>query len=224
MKHVILNNVNLCVENLSKLLNETCPDAHQDRTSASGLISMRNNNHQRFSEEHPEFIQVSVERTKDAVVVTEGERCHVYAASRYRLAPLILLSMFIFKHSDPLRPNPRRSSDHLPDGIILHRGQRFGRALGEAMVRRSDTNGCVLAPTSSHPISTLNRLLTKTNCLLMQQHKIETIEDLIRLYLREGQDQFTDLMVQLFQVDPFITDQLNGALLNWVRKCTSNHS
>ena len=81
MKHVILNNVNLCVENLSKLLNETCPDAHQARTSSSDMISMRNNNRQRSTVEQLQLIEVSVERTKDAVVVTEGERCHVYAAS-----------------------------------------------------------------------------------------------------------------------------------------------
>lgn len=66
---------------------------------------------------------------------------------------------------------------------------------------------------SFHSIYELNRLLSKTNCLLMQQYQIETIEDLIRLFFEKGQEHFTKLMITLFKVNPFIVEQFNTILL-----------
>jgi hypothetical protein len=73
---------------------------------------------------------------------------------------------------------------------------------------------------SSHSINELNRLLSKKNFFLMRQYKIESIEDLIRLFLEQGQDHFTSLMINLFQVNPFIVEQLNKILINWTKQLT----
>ena len=71
---------------------------------------------------------------------------------------------------------------------------------------------------SFHSIDELNRLLSKTNCLLMRDHNIGSIEDLIQLFLDQGESRFTDLMVNLFKVDPFIIEKFNGILRRWSRK------
>ena len=73
---------------------------------------------------------------------------------------------------------------------------------------------------SSHSINELNRLLSKTNCLLMRQQNIESIEDLIRLFLEHGQQNFTEIMINLFKVDPFIVEQINIILIKWAKKLT----
>ncbi|CAF1446058.1 unnamed protein product [Adineta steineri] len=110
-------------------------------------------------------------------------------------------------------------NERLSDGIILQRGKQFGIALGEPMIRKNNGNEN-FDINSSHSIDELNRLLTKTNCLLMQQYQIQTIEDLIRLFLEQGQYHFTDLMINSFKVDPFIVEQLNVILLKWVKTLT----
>jgi len=109
--------------------------------------------------------------------------------------------------------------EQVPDGIILHRGQQFGIALGEPMIRKYSENKNPLI-NSYHSINELNRLLSKTNCLLMRQYNIESIEDLIRLFLEQEQDHFTELMINVFKVDPLIVEQLNLILLKWSRKLT----
>ena len=43
----------------------------------------------------------------------------------------------------------------------------------------------------------------------MRQYRIESIEDLIRLYFQYGYDQFNQLMINRFQVNPLIVEQLN---------------
>jgi hypothetical protein len=109
--------------------------------------------------------------------------------------------------------------EQVPDGIILHRGQQFGIALGEPMIRKYSENENPLI-NSYHSINELNRLLSKTNCLLMRQYNIESIEDLIRLFLEQEQDHFTELMINVFKVDPLTVEQLNIILLKWSRKLT----
>jgi hypothetical protein len=99
--------------------------------------------------------------------------------------------------------------DQLSDGVILHRGEQFGIALGEPMIRKSN---------ETHSINELNRLFSKMNCLLMQEYQIETIEDLIRLFLKHGQDQFTELMINRFKVNPFIVEQVNLVLHQWAKQ------
>jgi hypothetical protein len=113
--------------------------------------------------------------------------------------------------------NDEELIERLPDGIILHRGKQFGIALGEPMKRKNTANEN-LPTNSSHSINELNRLLTKTNCLLMRQYKIESIEDLIRLFIDRGQHDFSKLLIKLFQVDPSIVEQLNTILIRWSRR------
>lgn len=129
-----------------------------------------------------------------------------------------------FKHEEDLNSaqlqanNGNNSKDfieQLSDGIILHRGKQFGIALGEPMIRKHNEN-----ENSYHSINVLNRLLSKTSCLLMRQYKIESIEDLIRLFLEYGQQHFTELMINLFKIDPLIVEQLNIILLKWSRNLT----
>jgi hypothetical protein len=129
--------------------------------------------------------------------------------------------VFSFKPEDHhTRLNPESNDSDLTeklfDGIVLHRGKQFGIALGEPMIRKYDE----LHTNSSHSINELNRLLTKTNYLLMHQYKIESIEDLIRLFLDQGQDRFTELMINLFKVDPFIVEQFNIILVKWAGNLT----
>jgi hypothetical protein len=83
------------------------------------------------------------------------------------------------------------------------------------MIRKFNEN-----ENSSHSIYELNRLLSKRNCLLMQQYKIESIEDLIRLFLEQGQVHFTKLMINLFKIDPLIVEELNRILLKWAKQFT----
>jgi hypothetical protein len=52
----------------------------------------------------------------------------------------------------------------------------------------------------------------------MQEYQIETIEDLIRLFLKHGQDQFTELMINRFKVNPFIVEQVNLVLHQWAKQ------
>jgi hypothetical protein len=85
------------------------------------------------------------------------------------------------------------------------------------MIRKSDQN---LLINSSHSINELNRLLSTTNCLLMREYQIETIEDLIRLFLQQGSNRFTELMIHLFQVNPLIVQQLNIILRQWAKQWT----
>ncbi len=92
--------------------------------------------------------------------------------------------------------------ERLPDGVIIHRGEQFGIALGEPMIRK-------LSIGSFHSINELDRLFSQANRFLMQQYRIESIEDLIQLYFQYGHNQFTELMVNRFQVNPFIVNQLN---------------
>ena len=109
--------------------------------------------------------------------------------------------------------------EQLSDGIILYRGKQFGFALGEPLIRKINKNENSLI-NSSHSIDQLNRLLSKTNCFLMQQYHIESIEDLIRLYLDYGQEYFTQLMINLFKVHPSIVEQFNLILIKWAKQFT----
>jgi hypothetical protein len=54
----------------------------------------------------------------------------------------------------------------------------------------------------------------------MRQYKIESIEDLIRLFLEQGQQHFTELMIHLFKVNPVIVEQLNVILIKWAKQLT----
>ncbi len=87
------------------------------------------------------------------------------------------------------------------------------------MIRKYNDNENLLI-NSPHSIYHLNRLLSKTNCLLMRQYKIESIEDLIRLFLEQGQQHFTELMIHLFKVNPVIVEQLNVILIKWAKQLT----
>lgn len=78
------------------------------------------------------------------------------------------------------------SLEERSDGIILHRGRWLGASLGEPMIRKF------------HSIHELQRLLSKASCLLLQQHQIQSIEDLIRLFLERGQCHFTELLTTRF--------------------------
>jgi len=52
MKNMILKNVNLCVENLSKILSESCSNTEEQLTilqNSSSFISTMNNNQQKSS-------------------------------------------------------------------------------------------------------------------------------------------------------------------------------
>ncbi len=88
------------------------------------------------------------------------------------------------------------------------------------MIRKYTENENLGSNSSSHSINQLNRLLTKTNCLLMRQYKIESIEDLIRLFFEQGQEDFTKLMINLFKVNPLIVEQLNSILIKWSKQLT----
>ncbi|CAF5116755.1 unnamed protein product, partial [Rotaria sp. Silwood1] len=109
--------------------------------------------------------------------------------------------------------------EQLSDGIILHRGKQFGIALGKPMIRKYNENE-EFPSKYSHSINELNRLLSKTNCLLMQQQNIESIEDLIRLFLEQGQKNFSKIMIDSFKVDPFIVEQINIILMKWAKSLT----
>ena len=103
--------------------------------------------------------------------------------------------------------------------MILHRGDQFGIALGDLMVPKFHVheNQSIC---SSHSINKLNRLLSPRNCFLMRQYQIESIEDLIRLFLEQEEEQFTELMVHIFKVDRLIVKQLNLILLTWAKQLT----
>lgn len=104
------------------------------------------------------------------------------------------------------------------DGVILHRGERFGLALGEPMIRKFHLNEN-LPMTSSHPIDQFNRLFSPSTCFRLQQYHVQSIEDLIRLYLHHGEDRFTKLMIDIFKIDANIVRQINSTLLNWTKQC-----
>jgi hypothetical protein len=88
------------------------------------------------------------------------------------------------------------------------------------MIRKYNENENLLINSSSHSIYELNRLLSKTNCLLMRQYKIESIEDLIRLFLEQGQENFTEYMINLFKINPLIVEQINLILIKWAKQLT----
>ncbi|UJR26359.1 hypothetical protein I4U23_007692 [Adineta vaga] len=179
MKTIILNNVNQCVENLSKILSESCSSDEDQltilETSSSIICPINNNNN---NNNHHK----------------QNSSCIDDLNSKYEHDNVNFIQT-------------------LPDGIILHHGEHFGVSLGEPMIRKNNLH-------ENHSINELNQLLSKTNCFLLQQYHIEFIEDLIRLYLEQGQDHFTALMINLFQVDPLIVQQLNNVLLKWVEKLT----
>lgn len=125
---------------------------------------------------------------------SEKERCHIPA-------------LFLFVQRDQ---DEGKSLERLPDGIILHRGPSFGLALGEPLIRRDDLNG--------HSIDVLDRLLSRATCRLMREHQIQTVEDLVRLFLVKGQDRFTELMVHFFHVDRWMVEQLSSILMNWANR------
>ena len=100
------------------------------------------------------------------------------------------------------------------DGVILHRGERFGLALGEPMMRKFHVDE------PSHSIDQFNRLFSPSTRFLMQQSQIQSIEDLIRLYLHHGEEHFTKLLIDHFQIDPTIVRQLTSTLLNWTKQLT----
>ncbi|CAF1022317.1 unnamed protein product [Rotaria sordida] len=192
MRNIILENVNLCVENLSKILNESCSNNEKQLTTlynSSSFISLMNNNNNKLKSS----IRQDIYKNKHSD---------------------------LFQHEESLdslnnENNNTNPIEQLSDGIILHRGKRFGRALGEPVIRKYNEN-----EQSSHSINELNRLLSKTNCLLMRQQNIESIEDLIRLFLEQGQQNFTEIMINLFKVDPFIVEQINLILIKWAKKLT----
>ena len=111
------------------------------------------------------------------------------------------------------------SIEQLPDGIILRRGKQCSVELGEPMVRKVNDNEKFFTQ-SSHSINELNSLLSERTCSLMRQYRIESVEDLVRLFLEQGQQHFSGLMINLFKVNPFIVDQLNSILIKWARKLT----
>ncbi len=88
------------------------------------------------------------------------------------------------------------------------------------MIRKYNENENLLINSSFHSIYELNRLLSKTNCLLMRQYKIESIEDLIRLFLEQGQENFTEYMINLFKINPLIVEQINVILIKWAKQLT----
>jgi hypothetical protein len=92
--------------------------------------------------------------------------------------------------------------------MILHRGEQFGIALGEIMIRQPDQHAC------HHSIEQLDRLLSKRTCCLMRQHAIQTVEDLVRLFRSHGSHHFTHLMINLFDVDPWIVKQFVNILMH----------
>ncbi|CAF3662672.1 unnamed protein product [Adineta steineri] len=198
MRNMVLKNVNLCVENLSKILSESCSNDQEQLTTlenVSSIISTTKTNKQKLSS-----IEDSCENTYPKLFKHEENHDTTQFQSN--------------NHHNDIDFNER-----LSDGIILQRGKQFGIALGEPMIRKNNGNEN-FDINSSHSIDELNRLLTKTNCLLMQQYQIQTIEDLIRLFLEQGQYHFTDLMINSFKVDPFIVEQLNVILLKWVKTLT----
>ncbi|CAF1389461.1 unnamed protein product [Adineta steineri] len=199
MRNMVLKNVNLCVENLSKILSESCSYDQEQLTTLENVSSI---------------ISTTKTNNKQKLSSIEDSCENVYSK--------------LFKHEENHDTTQFQSNNHhndidfnerLSDGIILQRGKQFGIALGEPMIRKNNENEN-LDINSSHSIDELNRLLTKTNCLLMQQYQIRTIEDLIRLFLEQGQYHFTDLMINSFKVDPFIVEQLNIILLKWVKTLT----
>ncbi|CAF3352552.1 unnamed protein product [Rotaria sp. Silwood1] len=195
MRKIILKNVNLCVENLSKILNESCSNTEKQSTAlydSSSFTSLMNNNNQ----------------SKSSI------RQDIYKKKHSEL----------FKHEKSLDSlnygsDNTKPIEQLSDGIILHRGKQFGIALGKPMIRKYNENE-EFPSKYSHSINELNRLLSKTNCLLMQQQNIESIEDLIRLFLEQGQKKFSEIMIDSFKVDPFIVEQINIILMKWAKSLT----
>jgi len=51
MRNMILKNVNLCVENLSNILSESCSNDEEQLTTLRDLSSIMNNNHKQITEE-----------------------------------------------------------------------------------------------------------------------------------------------------------------------------
>ncbi|CAF1487466.1 unnamed protein product [Adineta steineri] len=198
MRNMVMKNVNLCVENLSKILSESCSNDQEQLTTlenVSSIISTTKTNKQKLS---------SIEDSCENIYPKLFKHEENHATTQFQSN----------NHHNDIDFNER-----LSDGIILQRGKQFGIALGEPMIRKNNENEN-FDINSSHSIDELNRLLTKTNCLLMQQYKIETIEDLIRLFQEQGQYHFTDLMINSFKVDPLIVEQLNVILLKWVKTLT----
>jgi hypothetical protein len=54
----------------------------------------------------------------------------------------------------------------------------------------------------------------------MRKYKIESIEDLIRLFLEQGQENFTESMINLFKINPLIVEQINLILIKWAKQLT----
>ncbi|CAF2740921.1 unnamed protein product [Rotaria sp. Silwood2] len=200
MRNIILKNVNLCVKNLSEILNESCSNNEKQLAtlhSSSSFISLMNNNNNNNNKSQSSSIQQDTYKN---------------------------IHSHLFKHEQSLdslnnENNNTNSMEQLSDGIILHRGKQFGIALGEPMIRKYNENE-QFSTKSFHSINELNRLLSKTNCLLMRQQNIESIEDLIRLFLEQGQQNFTEILINLFKVDPSIVKQINVILIKWAKKLT----
>ncbi|CAF0751302.1 unnamed protein product [Adineta ricciae] len=188
IRKTIFNNVNQCVENLSKILSESCSNDESHFTTLENSSSVirsinSNNNHKQNT--------TSMESSNEPI-------------------PSFLPK---FKHQNTTL------IEEVSDGIILHRGEHFGVSLGKPMIRRcnSHVNYC---KDDFHSIYQLNRLLSNSTCLLMQQYHIESIEDLIRLYLEHGSHHFTELLIKLFKVDSLIVQELTDILLEWTNKLT----
>lgn len=101
----------------------------------------------------------------------------------------------------------------------MQRGKQFGKTLGKPMIRKNDESE-KYSTVSSHSVNQLNTLLSTINCSLMREHNIETIEDLIRLFLEQGQEKFTYILTHIFQIDGFIVKQINSILIEWAKNLT----
>ncbi|CAF1628920.1 unnamed protein product [Rotaria magnacalcarata] len=195
MRNIILKNVNLCVDNLSKVLSESCSNNEKQSVTLQDSISFDNN--------------------KSKALIQQDIYQNIH-------------SQLFKKHDENFNSNQisllngnniTNSNQRVSDGIILHRGKQFGKTLGEPIARKYDENE-ECSTRSSHSINVLNRLLSKTSCLLMGQYNIQSIEDLIRLFLEHGQQNFTEIMINDFKVNSCVVEQINMILIEWARKLT----
>lgn len=195
MRSQILENVNLCVDHLSRLLGETC---------SNRLAS--NNNYQQPSSSSQVVLRLFEKKRRKIIVFTP-------------MMFITKMSLVSFqKFSDDQRSIiiENNNDDRLilkdTDGIVLHRGEHFGKDLGDPMIRISDQpNEC----RCQHPIEMLNPILTSSTCQRMRQYQIETIEDLLHLFLHQENNRFNQLMINYFHVDPLHLNELNTILMNW---------
>ncbi|CAF3404634.1 unnamed protein product [Rotaria socialis] len=195
MRNIILKNVNLCVDNLSKVLSESCSNNEKQSATLQDSISFDNS-------KSKTLIQQDIYQN----IHSQSFKKHDESFNSNQIA--------LLKGN-----NITNSNERVSDGVILHRGKQFGKTLGEPIARKYYENE-ECSTRSSHLINVLNRLLSKTSCLLMRQYNIQSIEDLIRLFLEHGQQNFTEIMINDFKVNSCVVEQINMLLIEWTRKLT----